>query len=299
LRIGFTVSDLDRSVRFFRDALDFVLVSEEDVHLSSSVSGAPKIESARRARLRLGDEEIDLVAFRPPGRRIPETSAANDLWFQHIAIVVSDMSAAEQRLRRHWVTAISRGGPQTLPASNPAAAGIRAFYFQDPEGHPLELIEYPEGKGKPRWHAHEPLFLGIDHSAVSVTDTARSLSFYEGLLGFAKVGGSFNEGPTQAALSGVDGARVEITSLAGRAGPGIELLRYVQPGPGRPAPSDSRLQDLWHWEITVAEVDPERIMSEGTLRGAGWTGQAVSGAPLLRDPDGHVIRVGPLEADRN
>ena len=50
---------------------------------------------------------------------------------------------------------------QLLPAWNPNASGIRAVYFRDPDGHPLELIQFPPGKGDPRWQ-------------ISASTTARS-----------------------------------------------------------------------------------------------------------------------------
>jgi hypothetical protein len=85
------------------------------------------------------------------------------------------MDAAYARVRRH-VRAIS-SRPQILPKSNVAAAGIAAFYFRDPDGHALELIYFPPGKGDPRWQEPgERLFLGLDHAAIGVRSTAASLT---------------------------------------------------------------------------------------------------------------------------
>src|SRR5205085_5189828 len=64
---------------------------------------------------------------------------SNDRWFQHVAIIVSDIDRAYQWLREHKVQHASPG-PQLLPAWNPNAGGIRAFYFRDPDGHPLEVL---------------------------------------------------------------------------------------------------------------------------------------------------------------
>src|SRR5438094_518151 len=76
-------------------------------------------------------------------------------------------------------------GPQLLPRTIPGAAGIRAFYFRDPDGHPLEVLQFPRDKGDPKWHApSDRLFLGIDHTAIVVSDTRTSLAFYRDLLGF-------------------------------------------------------------------------------------------------------------------
>src|SRR4029434_2771002 len=98
--VGMTVSDMDRAVEFY-SALTFQKVSEVEVlgdefeHLEG-VCGA----RMRSVRMQLGNEFLDLTQYlAPPGRPIPADSRSNDLWFQHIAIVVHDMDEAFQRLR--------------------------------------------------------------------------------------------------------------------------------------------------------------------------------------------------------
>lgn len=146
------------------------------------VTGAEGVRASSRA-LQLGRERIDLVAFDPPGRPIPSDSRSDDAWFQHLALVTRDLDVTHRQLTAASVSAIS-SAPQTLPFSNPAAAGIRAFYFHGPALHPLELISYPPGKGDPRWqHPGAGNVLGIDHTAIVVSDTARSKRFYTELLG--------------------------------------------------------------------------------------------------------------------
>src|SRR5260370_1090558 len=70
--------------------------------------------------------------------------------FQHIAIIVSDMARAYARLGEARVRHASPA-PQRLPDWNPKAGGIRAFYFRDPDGHFLEVLWFPAGKGDPKW----------------------------------------------------------------------------------------------------------------------------------------------------
>ena len=54
--------------------------------------------------------------------------------------------------------------------------GIKAFYFKDPDEHPVEILEFPEDKGAAKWHKPDGrLFLGIDHTAIAVANTETSL----------------------------------------------------------------------------------------------------------------------------
>jgi catechol 2,3-dioxygenase-like lactoylglutathione lyase family enzyme len=190
--VGMTVSDMDRSLDFFSNILSFEKVSDIEVAGNEyerlrGVFGA----RMRIARLRLGDEFFELTEYLTPrGRSIPIDSRSNDQWFQHVAIVVSDMDKAYQHLRAHRVRHTSTG-PQRIPDWNKAAAGIRAFYFKDPDGHDLELIYFPAGKGDPKWQqTTSRLFLGIDHTAIAVRNTERSLQLYREILGMKLAGES-------------------------------------------------------------------------------------------------------------
>src|ERR1043166_5745682 len=201
--VGMTVSDTDRSVEFFSKVLPFERVSDIEV-AGSEYERLQGVFGARMriVRMRLGDEIIELTEYlAPKGRPIPVDSRSNDQWFQHIAIVVSDMEKAYQQLRAHKVQHTSTG-PQRIPDWKKAAGGIRAFYFKDPDGHNLELILFPRGKGNPKWQQTSGnLFLGIDHTAVVVTDTERSLQFYRDILGMKLAGESENYGTEQEHLN--------------------------------------------------------------------------------------------------
>lgn len=299
--IVIVVSDLDRAETFYTQVLSFHTTATSEAHEYSfdrltGIFGT----HVRVATLELGSESIELIEYRTPrGRPVPPDSRSNDQWFQHIAIVVSDMDAASARLFQFHVQPISTA-PQTLPEWNRSAAGIKALYFRDPDGHPLELIYFPPGKGDPRWHRSQGKRdgpLGIDHTAIAVADTERSLRFYRDLLGFRVVGESLNYGAEQDHLNHVFGSKVRITSLRSPAGPGIEFLEYVTPRDGRPSPSDSKANDLWSSQTTVMakEVPAQELLKrkvefispepQETLP----LGEKGAIGVLIRDPDGHMI----------
>jgi catechol 2,3-dioxygenase-like lactoylglutathione lyase family enzyme len=301
--VGFTVADTDRAVAFYTGVLPFVKMSDHELvgrpyELLSGLFGA----RSRVVRLQLGTEEIELTEFlAPKGRPIPADLRANDRAFQHMAIVVSDISKAYDLLRTHHVEHASTG-PQRLPDWNSNAGGISAFYFRDPDRHFLEIINFPTGKGSQRWHdATHDLFLGIDHTAIVVDDTEASLRFYHDTLGMQIAGESENYDTEQEHLNNVFGARLRITSLHASKGPGIELLEYLAPRDGRPIPLDQHANDIAHWQTTLATERLDSLMSVARDHrislvspgpvDAGTLPSGFRSGSLAKDPDGHAVRL--------
>ena len=300
--VGITVADMSRAVDFYTSVLSFEKVSDVEVsgreyEVLSGVFGA----RMRVVRLRLGDESIELTEFlAPKGRPVPADMRPNDRAFQHIAIIVSDMEKAYARLRQAGVEHASTG-PQTLPAWNRNAAGISAFYFRDPDRHFLEVLHFPPGKGLEKWQRSDRLFLGIDHTAIVVEDTDRTLRFYRDALQMSVVGGSENYDIEQERLNNVFGARLRITTLRATEGPGVELLEYLAPRDGRPAPLDLRANDVAHWQTTLVTRSPEGIFDLLRLRVFSLVSPAAVVLPtpglgfgrgvLVRDTDGHAMRL--------
>jgi catechol 2,3-dioxygenase-like lactoylglutathione lyase family enzyme len=299
-----TVSDLDRSVAFYSKVLSFEKVSETEVDGSAweHLEGVFGLR-IRTARMRLGSEFIELTEFlAPKGKPAPPEARANDRWFQHVAIITSDMDRAYKRLREFKVQHAS-SGPQTLPAWNKNAAGIEAFYFHDPDGHFLEVLAFPPDKGNVKWHqaAGNKLFLGIDHTAIVISDTEASLHFYRDALGLRVVGESENYGPEQERLNNVFGARLRITSLRAATGPGVEFLEYLAPRDGRAYPPEEQANDLIHWQTrflgtSVDEAARDLRKSRSPFVSTGVVEFDAPGAEfrksiVVRDPDGHSVQL--------
>jgi catechol 2,3-dioxygenase-like lactoylglutathione lyase family enzyme len=301
--VAITVGDLDRSIEFYSKVLFFE--KESDLEAAGPeverLVGAPG-SRMRVASMRLGAERIELVQHLPgTGRPIPADSRSNDRWFQHVAIIVNDMEQAYLWLRRHQVVHVSPD-PQRLPDWNPNAGGIQAFYFKDPDGHVLEILQFPPEKGDARWRRpSDRVFLGIDHTAIVVGDTETSLRFYRDALGMQVVGHSENHGPEQERLNNVHAARLRITTLRAAEGPGIELLEYLRPRNGRPFPPDTRPNDLVRWHTLLLTADAEAAADSLTTALRAPARSLVVSIPdartgyrqglILRDPDGHAVQL--------
>ena len=300
--IGLTVTNADRSKDFYTQALGFEPVSDITVEGRdySDIEGVPGA-NIRIVTLQLGDELIDLMEYlNVEGKPIPKDSQSNDLWFQHMAIAVSDMDRAYAHLQSFPIEPISVE-PQTIPPGNQASAGVRAFKFKDPDRHDLELIWFPPDKGQDKWHHNsDRLFLGIDHSAIAISNTEQSLQFYCDLLGMQIEGGSLNWRETQARMDDLPGAEVRITALRPtQGGLGIELLDYLVPPKGRPIPSDWRSCDIAHMQVELVVNDIEQAVDRLRQNGVEFVSSRVveltdSSCPyrqgcLVKDPDGHAM----------
>ena len=253
LRIELVVADLARSERFYAEALGFSLERQEDA--SATLAGMLGADRIRQSVLRRGGQTLVLQAFEPAGAPYPARSTASDLVFQHFALPVADMAAAFSRLAPFGAAPISSAGPQHLPQRS---GGSTAYKFRDPDGHPLELIQFADCTEG-----------GIDHSALAVADADRSIAFY-GDLGLRVGARQVNTGIEQDRLDGLRGAVVDVVALLPeQAAPHVELLGYRSP-PGRALPA-----------MRPCDAAATRLVLE------------VSGLPepamLTKDPDGHML----------
>lgn len=262
-------ADPDRLAEFYRDALGFRVEGGVEPIPAAEMELLGLEGGGSRRRLRIGEQWVVIDWFERAGQPYPSVRNAASPFFQHLALVVIDMHAAYERLR--MVTPITRGGPRMLPHSS---GGVTAFKFRDPDGHPLELLEFPDAEMPKAWREREPdnagSVLGIDHSAISVSDAERSAGFYE-RLGLRRGEAGLNQGLEQEHLDGLDGVRVAVLPMRPEAGtPHLELLGYQEP-PTRGDP-----------DLRPNDVAATRIR---------WRADR---AELLRDPDGHLHQ---LDAD--
>jgi catechol 2,3-dioxygenase-like lactoylglutathione lyase family enzyme len=322
-RITLVVSDLDQAVDDYTRTLGCVVAHRGDIEPSLISVLCLRQARGRRALLRLGRERIELLEFTDmAGRPYPPDSTSTDLWFQHMAIVVSDMTQAyRQVMADDRFRPISRNGPVRLPDSS---GGVTAFKFRDHDGHPLELLAFPSGRVPPQWRSDggscfggscfggscfdggcfdSGCFLGIDHTAIAVRDTARSSAFFGSVFGFAVGGRTENRGPEQAALDDVDEVHVSVTPLAlGLPAPRMELLHY-RVGERRPIPSDTVSNDIAATTCGVRVRSLDAVAAALARRGTPLAAESLMTlnggrrAALVSGPDGHRFLVEAAAAE--
>ena len=137
---GVTVSDLDRALRFYHDVLGLEFFTEP-----SPVFGGPELAqgagvpgaSLRTACLLAGDDIVELIEYVTPPAANQVPHPQNSLGAQHIALRVTNVHAAAERLRTAGVPFLSE--PNTVDEG--VLAGWRWVYFTDPDGISVELVE--------------------------------------------------------------------------------------------------------------------------------------------------------------
>jgi catechol 2,3-dioxygenase-like lactoylglutathione lyase family enzyme len=273
-RFGLTTQHVERLVRFFARAFD----CHEAAREGCSGAGFERLMGVRggatSVALRLGVSSIEILQFDHPGNPYVPNLSPFDNEFQHFALVVADMDAAFSRLSSvpGW-SAISSGGPQQLP---PSSGGVKAFKFRDPDGHPLELLAFPQAQVPEYWRnqPHGTLFLGVDHSAVSCSSAAQSVDFYR-KIGLQVTAQSFNHGIEQQCLDGIPTPQLDVIALAPAAPtPHVELLCYRNRNGGRQS------------SIRSNDIGATRLIFQ---RGAAPSADPADA--LIFDPDGHHVLI--------
>lgn len=291
-RFGLMMSDVRRSEEFYAAAFgcETIRRGARDPGFAE-LAGIPGAMTWQ-TRMRLGRQEFDLVACDPPGRPYPPGSTSSDLWFQHLAVVVSDIDVAHARVRRAGqIMPITDGGPVELPC---ASGGVRAFKFRDADGHPLELLAFRREATPEPWQRQigPGVFLGIDHTAIAVADPARSIAFFRSSFGLTPATRTENIGAEQTMLDGLANARVIVAGLNPvNPVPHLELLGY-QTGTRRPVPVAAS-NDIAATQVVLQTPDLEQTFAALSAGSARFVSPGIRAlgdgtrAIMILDPDGH------------
>jgi catechol 2,3-dioxygenase-like lactoylglutathione lyase family enzyme len=135
---SFTVSNLDRTLAFFRDALGFEVTSKgpRSPSLIQAITGVEGAE-VLIAYVRGPGHSIELIEYIEPETRSSVRPRPCDTGFSHIAYDVDNIDAAIQAARDHSVEPI---GPVVAIDQGPNR-GSRVAYLRDPDGITIEFIE--------------------------------------------------------------------------------------------------------------------------------------------------------------
>jgi catechol 2,3-dioxygenase-like lactoylglutathione lyase family enzyme len=251
-------ADIDRATRFYV-ALGFSPEAREPI-ARSDMKLLGLDGEALRQNLTLGPTRLALERFDEPGRAYPPEANAAALVFQHFALSAGDAPTSWTKALAAGAVPISRDGPVVMPAAD---GSVTAVKFRDPDGHPLEIIEFPAGAAKGAG------LVGINHSAISVRDVGASRRFYRE-HGLAEAATTLNHGLAQERLDGLEGVEVEVAPLnPAERPPHLELLGYQRP-----------------MGKSFGPIRPNDIAATRIVWSAGETA-------LVRDPDGHLHQLEP------
>ena len=138
---GITVSDLERSLAFWRDVLGFELShrARQSGVLASEITGVTGAEISL-AVVKAPGHKIELLQYHaPPNRRLKSEFRPCDVGAVHVALTVDDLDAVIEKIRAAgWQPG---GQPQTLTMG--PNAGRRVIYVRDPDGTTIEFMQPP------------------------------------------------------------------------------------------------------------------------------------------------------------
>ena len=141
---GITVTNLERSLAFWRDVLGFQLSHRphQTGDLAGEITGVPGAEISI-AVLKGYEHKIELLEYLAPADRKRAALRPCDVGSVHIAFTVDDLDAVLATIAGSgWKAA---GQPQTLAAG--PNAGKRVVYVRDPDGTTIEFMQPPPDKG--------------------------------------------------------------------------------------------------------------------------------------------------------
>jgi catechol 2,3-dioxygenase-like lactoylglutathione lyase family enzyme len=138
---GYTVSDLDRSLHFYRDLLgcEVIATQEKEGGYLAAIVGYPDAH-VRMAHLRAPDSAhvIELFQYLAPAGERPPVEPRN-VGAAHMCFVVTDLNGTYERLRAAGVEFFS----PPVDIDTGINTGGHALYVRDPDGIPMELFELP------------------------------------------------------------------------------------------------------------------------------------------------------------
>jgi catechol 2,3-dioxygenase-like lactoylglutathione lyase family enzyme len=138
---GYTVSDLERSVAFYRDLLGLEVIAQQEKQggYLAAIVGYPDAH-VRMAHLRPpgGEHVVELFQYLAPGGDTPEIEPKN-VGTAHLCLLTDDLHRDYERLAAAGVSFVSR----PVEVDTGINTGGYALYLRDPDGIVVELFQPP------------------------------------------------------------------------------------------------------------------------------------------------------------
>lgn len=142
--VGFTVTDLDRSVKFYTEVLECTVVVEQEKKggYLGAIVGYPEAD-VRMAHVQPpgNTPRLELFEYRAP-RSAPTDLEPRNVGNAHVCFVVDDLPKMYERLLEHNVTTFS----EPIEIDTGVNAGGFGLYAKDPDGITIELFQPPKSK---------------------------------------------------------------------------------------------------------------------------------------------------------
>ena len=139
---GITVSNLNRSLAFWRDVLGFELshTAHQTGEMAREITGVAGAEIKLAVVKAPGGHKVELLEYLGPADRKRQADLSPcDAGSVHVALIVEDLDAVLGAINASgWKAA---GKPQTLQSG--PNAGKRVVYARDPDGTTIEFMQQP------------------------------------------------------------------------------------------------------------------------------------------------------------
>jgi catechol 2,3-dioxygenase-like lactoylglutathione lyase family enzyme len=140
---GITVSNLERSLTFWRDVLGFELShrAHQTGEMASKITGVAGAELKLAVMKAPGGHKIELLEYLAPSDRKQHVDLSPcDVGSVHVALLVDDLNAVLSAIAASGWKA--PGEPQILKSG--PNAGKRVVYVRDPDGTTIEFMQPPK-----------------------------------------------------------------------------------------------------------------------------------------------------------
>lgn len=139
---GLTVSDIDRTMAFYRDVLGFAVTGKLECEgpIYGEVTGVPGAGMVI-AYVRAPGHTLELLQYTSPQERQRVEARPCDPGALHLAFRVKDIDSVVETIRNAGLEPVAQHVP-TFPPDH-RSAGLRAVYTRDPDGIVVEFVEDP------------------------------------------------------------------------------------------------------------------------------------------------------------